>query len=172
DQAGGQRELQHLAAPGVAPSALQPSADPVGLEHRDEPPRPPLLADRAPGAPGLDAALDRDRPRPVLRPGREAGTGAHADTASGDSVRISRSAAVDSSVSQPSPVPTICSARAFFCSIIASIRSSRVPTQTNLRTWTSRRWPMRNAPSVAWSSTAGFHQRSTWMTWLAAGRLR
>ena len=35
-----------------------------------------------------------------------------------------------------------------------------------------RVWPMRKARSVAWSSTAGFHQRSKWNTWLAAVRLR
>src|ERR1700733_9971113 len=161
-----QRELEDLAPPRVGAPALQPAAHPVGVEHRDEPARPPLLADGAPLALGLDAALDGDRPgRLPLVPA------AHADTASGDRVSTSRSAAEDSSVSQLSPVPTICSARAFFCSIMASIRSSRVPTQTNLRTWTSRRWPMRKARSVAWSSTAGFHQRSTWMTWFAAVRL-
>src|SRR6478752_1276995 len=43
---------------------------------------------------------------------------------------------------------------------------------TNLRTCTLRRCPMRNARSVAWFSTAGFHHRSRWMTWLAAVRLR
>jgi hypothetical protein len=34
-----------------------------------------------------------------------------------------------------------------------------------------RRWPMRKARSVAWFSTAGFHQRSKWITWEAAVRL-
>ena len=63
-------------------------------------------------------------------------------------------------------------ASAFLRSIISSMRSSSVPAQMNLRTCTLRDWPMRNARSVAWSSTAGFHQRSTWMTWLAAVRLR
>ena len=43
-----------------------------------------------------------------------------------------------------------------------------MPAQTNFRTCTARRWPIRNARSVAWSSTAGFHQRSTCTTWLAA----
>ena len=33
-------------------------------------------------------------------------------------------------------------------------------------------WPMRKARSVAWFSTAGFHQRSKWMTCEAAVRLR
>ena len=40
----------------------------------------------------------------------------------------------------------------------------------NLCTWTLRVWPMRKARSVAWSSTAGFHQRSKWKTWLARVR--
>src|SRR3712207_6848598 len=44
--------------------------------------------------------------------------------------------------------------------ISASIRSSTVPGQRNLRTWTVRCCPIRNARSVACSSTAGFHQRS------------
>ena len=44
--------------------------------------------------------------------------------------------------------------------------------QTNLCTSTFRFWPMRKARSVAWFSTAGFHQRSKWMTWEAAVRLR
>jgi len=34
-----------------------------------------------------------------------------------------------------------------------------------------RVWPMRKARSVAWSSTAGFHHRSKWKTWVAAVRL-
>ena len=83
---------------------------------------------------------------------------------------ISRSSAVESSVSHPSPVPTTRSASSFFRSIISSMRSSSVPAQTSLRTCTFRRCPMRKARSVAWSSTAGFHQRSKWTTWLAAVR--
>ena len=47
-----------------------------------------------------------------------------------------------------------------------------MPTQISLRTCTFLRCPIRNARSVAWSSTAGFHQRSKWNTWLAAVRLR
>ena len=71
-----------------------------------------------------------------------------------------------------SPVPTTCSARACLLSIISSIFSSSVPAQRNLCTCTLRRWPMRKARSVAWFSTAGFHQRSKWKTWLAAVRFR
>ena len=51
-------------------------------------------------------------------------------------------------------------------------RSSSVPLQTNLWTNTLRSCPMRKARSVAWSSTAGFHQRSKWKTRFAAVRLR
>src|SRR5487761_336697 len=137
------------------------------LEHVDEPAGPPLLADRAALAARLHTTLDRDRRR---RLGPRRSWAPHSDTASGESAITLRSSATDISVSQPSPAPTIRSARAFFSSIIASIRSSRVPTQTNLRTCTSLRWPIRNARSVAWSSTAGFHHRSTWITWLAAVR--
>ena len=75
---------------------------------------------------------------------------------------------MDSSVSQFSPSPTTMPDSAVFWAIIASMRSSTVPGQRNLRTWTLRRCPMRNARSVAWFSTAGFHQRSRWTTWLAA----
>src|SRR4029077_2279611 len=170
DHALGQGELHDLALSRVAAPALQPSAHPVRLEHGDEPPRPPLLADRAALAFRLDAAFDGDRGTRRLPPPRPVGWRALSGTASSESATTSRSCAVDSPASQFSPVPTICSARAFFSSIMASIRSSSVPTQTNLRTCTSRRWPIRNARSVAWSSTAGFHHRSTWMTWLAAVR--
>ena len=38
-------------------------------------------------------------------------------------------------------------------------------------TWTGLRWPRRWTRSVACCSTAGFHQRSKWITWFAAGRL-
>ena len=77
------------------------------------------------------------------------------------------------SVSSTSPPPSrICRERACLDSISASIRSSTVPRQTNLCTSTLLFWPMRKARSVAWFSTAGFHQRSKWMTCEAAVRLR
>ena len=41
-----------------------------------------------------------------------------------------------------------------------------------LCTNTGLRWPTRCTRSVACCSTAGFHQRSKWKTWFAAGRLR
>src|ERR1700691_3716612 len=167
DLALSELEVQHLPGPRVIAPPGQPAAHPVGLEHVDQPARPPLLPDRPPLANRLDAALHPDRPgrRPVLP------APAHSDTASGDNDSTERRSATDSSVSQASPVPTIWSARAFFSSIIASIRSSTVPTQTNLRTWTLRCCPIRTARAVACSSTAGFHHRSTWITWLAAVRL-
>ena len=58
-----------------------------------------------------------------------------------------------------------------FDSIKASIFSSTVPRQTNLCTSTFLFWPMRKARSVAWFSTAGFHQRSKCTTCEAAVRV-
>src|SRR5437588_369307 len=58
-----------------------------------------------------------------------------------------------------------------FDSISLSIFSSTVPRQTNLCTKTFLVWPMRKARSVAWFSTAGFHQRSKCTTCEAAVRL-
>ena len=47
----------------------------------------------------------------------------------------------------------------------------RSDADVSLCTWTFCCWPIRKARSVAWSSTAGFHQRSKWKTWFAAVRL-
>ncbi len=33
-------------------------------------------------------------------------------------------------------------------------------------------WPIRKARSVAWFSTAGFHHRSKWKTWLAGSQVQ
>ena len=71
----------------------------------------------------------------------------------------------------PHPRSTIRVARSRLPAISSSIRSSIVPAQTSRCTCTTRVWPMRWARSVAWSSTAGFHQRSKWKTWFAAVRL-
>ena len=60
---------------------------------------------------------------------------------------------------------------ALFDSISWSILSSIVPRQTNLCTSTFLVCPIRKARSVAWFSTAGFHQRSKWMTCEAAVKL-
>src|SRR5918995_1036358 len=54
----------------------------------------------------------------------------------------------------------------------SSTRSSTVPGHTSRWDTTVRVWPIRQARSRAWSSTAGFHQRSYSTTWLAAVRLR
>ena len=68
---------------------------------------------------------------------------------------------LDSSVSHRSDVvPTTWSAVSRLISIMRSMRSSSVPAQISLWTWTSLVWPMRKARSVAWFSTAGFHHRS------------
>ena len=42
----------------------------------------------------------------------------------------------------------------------ATVLHVAVPAVTSLWTWTVRCWPIRQARSVAWFSTAGFHQRS------------
>src|SRR5699024_7316045 len=84
--------------------------------------------------------------------------------------RESRSNSRSSSrvVSQSSPGPTVSSASACLSCSTVSIFSSTVPALTCVFTVTSRRCPMRKARSVAWFSTAGFHQRSRCTTWLAA----
>src|SRR6266536_4361599 len=177
--AGGARcdpEVEDLAGACVGAATPEARAHAERLEDGDEPSRPPALADLAAAAARFDAALDPPRPRrrpvPVVPVAITSHSPSYSETASGASAISSRSRLVDSSVSQLSPPPTISSASAFFSSISASIRSSSVPTQTSLRTCTSLRWPMRKARSVAWSSTAGFHQRSKWKTWLALVRLR
>lgn len=59
-------------------------------------------------------------------------------------------------------------ARARFSSSMRSTFSSTVPAVTSLCAWTARVWPILYVRSVAWSSTAGFHQRSKWNTWVVA----
>ena len=58
------------------------------------------------------------------------------------------------------------------CSIISSIFSSSVPRRRTCGPARCRVWPMRKARSVAWFSTAGFHQRSKWKTWFARGQVQ
>ena len=56
-----------------------------------------------------------------------------------------------------------------------SSRRSSLPACRRRRTCAPARrcvWPMRKARSVAWFSTAGFHQRSKWKTWFAAVRFK
>src|SRR6266508_1999403 len=169
-------EVEDLARACVGAATPKARAHAERLEDGDEPSRPPALADLAAAAARFDAALDppwpRRRPVPVVPVAIASHSPSYSETASGASATSSRSRLVDSSVSQLSPPPTISSASSFFSSISASTRSSSVPTQTSLRTCTSLRWPMRKTRSVAWSSTAGFHQRSKWITWLAAVRFR
>ena len=95
-----------------------------------------------------------------------------ADAAARSSRTSRNSSASGSSVNNASapPPPTTSSANERFDSINASIRSSTVPRHTNLCTSTFRCCPIRNARSVAWFSTAGFHQRSKWITCAAAVR--
>src|SRR5579884_2533347 len=95
-----------------------------------------------------------------------------ATTASPEREKRSRSALSSSSVIQRSPAATMREARSRFSSSMRSTFSSTVPAVTSLCTWTARVWPILYVRSVAWSSTAGFHQRSKWNTWVAAVRLR
>ena len=128
-------------------------------DHQVSPIAPRLLRALIPPPPGRPATAATSVPAPVIRSPRPA-----------DSASTSRRSSVDSSVIHASPAPTTCSASSRLLLDHRVDRSSSVPTQTSLRTCTLRRWPMRNARSVAWSSTAGFHQRSKWTTWLAAVR--
>src|SRR5213596_3660101 len=160
--AGLDLELGDLAAARVAASAFQPRAHAEGFQQLEEASRPPRLSVLA-----RRQATDRRQRTHGLEL-----RGAHqAATASLESATSLRSWAVSSSVNHASPLPTTLSASSRLEAINSSMRSSSVPTHVSLRTWTFLRWPIRNARSVAWSSTAGFHQRSKWMTWLAAVRL-
>src|SRR5436309_2763729 len=73
----------------------------------------------------------------------------HSTIAPRRSVIRSLKVSLSSSVSQDSSAPIIVEENRFLSSIIASMRSSRVPIVTNLCTKTFLRWPMRNARSVA-----------------------
>src|SRR5438132_10002243 len=65
------------------------------------------------------------------------------------------------SVSSVSPPPWSTPRTVACLSLLCrSMRSSTVPRHTSLCTSTFLCWPMRYARSVAWSSTAGFHQRT------------
>ena len=75
-------------------------------------------------------------------------------------------------MSAPSPALTTASASERLDVMSSAIDSSIVPSLMSRWTCTGFVWPMRCARSVAWSSTAGFHQRSKWMTWSARVRLR
>src|SRR5205823_5918882 len=71
---------------------------------------------------------------PLPPPGTTLRHRSYSSTALVRSAMRSRKASLSNSVSQDSSVPTMAAARPFFSSIIASIRSSTVPTATNL--WT------------------------------------
>ena len=72
----------------------------------------------------------------------------------------------------PFPSPRLPSARFFFCSCKARIRSSTVPEMTNRSTVTGRVCPKRWTRSKAWLSIASLHPRSREMTRLARVKLR
>nr|NIL79575.1 hypothetical protein [Rhodococcus kroppenstedtii] len=133
DAAGQDRERDHLSVPRVRPAASESAVlgQPFhGLDESSPPPRGSELAARG-GRP--HPVLDLP-PRPVpVRPRH------HSPTASSDRDSRDRSSPVDISVSQFSPAPTARSASPALFVRISSIRSSSVPTQTSLRTWTSRR---------------------------------
>ena len=74
------------------------------------------------------------------------------------------------SASAPAPTTASASSRLAFFSL--PILSSTVPAATRRTTVTGRSCPMRWARSVAWSSTAGFHHGSQWMTVSAAVKFR
>ena len=104
--------------------------------------------------------------------GRTSGSGIGVRAGARAASTRSRSSASDSSVRAASPRPSTASARLRLRCSSSAIRSSMVPSVTRRCTWTGRVWPIRWARSVAWSSTAGFHQRSKWITWSARVRLR
>src|SRR5512146_1412205 len=91
--------------------------------------------------------------------------------ASGASATAARIAPRSRSPSQSSLVPAITfSTSSRFDSSSWSMRSSSVPDVISECTHTGFSWPRRCARSDACCSTAGFHQRSKWKTWFAAGR--
>src|ERR1041385_9047549 len=97
------RPAHDLAPPRVVAAPLQPGAEAERLQDRDEPPRPPRLADVAAPAARPQAALHRTRPARTLAPPDEPVLGVHrpqpSALASADSATSSRRRAVDSSVS-------------------------------------------------------------------------
>ena len=132
----------------------------------------PLLRQLGHRARGLAAALgDRDVGRATRRTSAYPSAGARMQVEP-DQTQAAPASLISVSITSPPPAPAgrrpVPSCR----SISASIFSSTVPRQTNLWTSTFCFWPMRKARSVAWFSTAGFHQRSKWMTCEAAVRFR
>src|SRR5260221_3140957 len=77
------------------------------------------------------------------------GLTAHSLTASSRRPNRSRNSAVDSIVSQSSPVPTSAPARHFFPSIISSILSFTLPAQRHLCTYPCTDCPIRKTRYVS-----------------------
>ena len=163
--AAGERDVGRVdVGPAVDPGrpvrAAPVVADGVLLEEQHGvPPTGQLTGSRGAGEPGT-----HDCDVVVVRPHRVPPEGLR-------SVTRSRSSSLLSSVSATSPEPSTDSARLRLRSSSWPIRCSMVPSVTRRCTWTARVWPIRWARSVAWSSTAGFHQRSKWMTWSAPGEV-
>src|SRR6266542_1878555 len=152
--------------------ASHPGRDPaIGERVLQDPARAGVRAPAAQAArigellQGGDEALAPPRPAKV-------GHVAYSRTALRCSAISCLNVSLSSSVNHDSSLPMMVDDRRFLSSISWSIRSSRVPSATNLWTNTFLCWPMRKARSVAWSSTAGFHQRSKWNTWLALVRFK
>ena len=164
---------QHLAVARIGAAAAQAGADVEALQHGDPALGPPALAERAALRLRLDAALaPRGRDAETWKASLDTTCTSNLPIASCRRANRSFNWSLDSSVSQASPVPTTATPTSCLRSIISSIFSSSVPTQTNLCTCTLRVWPMRKARSVAWFSTAGFHQRSKWKTWLGGRQVQ
>src|SRR3954453_12273445 len=118
-----------------------------------------------------------ERRRQCTCPRALADAAAHAtattSAASGASATAARIAPRSRLPSHSSPLAAITlSTSSRFDSRSWSMRSSKVPRQMSEWTKTGLRWPGRWTRSVACCSTAGFHHRSKWKTWFAAGRFR
>src|SRR5262245_33784552 len=149
-------------------------------------PGPGAAGDAARASEGREAHLGGHKQWPANgRAGQRSDlNGVYAAGASGPIVRVPRplrafrsnspkiSAAFrlsDTLVASPSP-STVANSRRFSSST-RLIRSSIVSLEMNLVTMTWLFWPMRWARLIAWSSTAGFHQRSNRNTYPANCRL-
>jgi len=115
-------------------------------------------------APVLAAGAYADRPKPRGDAAPEFGRSAGVETDRFDArgLQPSRNAMSWSSSAPPPPPPSLQSRSARPClrSCSARILSSIVPAAIRRWTKTGLVWPMRWARSIAWASTAGFHQGS------------
>ena len=165
-------DRQDLAAAGIGTAPAQPCADVEAFQDGNPALGPPAFPECAAFGLGLDAPFGA-RGRDGLKY-LEIAPSAHLILRSlpfaGQRDLSARRSKARSASLRPFRRP---SRQSPFCvSIISSIFSSRVPAQRNLCTCTFLVWPMRKARSVAWFSTAGFHQRSKWKTWLARVRFK